>query len=210
MQNRPNISIMKLRITITGPRVHDVGYRYFLLGGAMGLRLPGFDASNLTDGKNQVVDIVIDGKESPVEAFKEYAKTKKLSGAEVSSINISDYDGDVMRMAEYSQVLTAMQMLKAIPTMLEIRDSTRRIAETTRRTEEKIGGIEEISRRTEEKIGGIEETSRKTEENTQAIPALADGVRELRLDVALSVLSNFLIILYYCPINLNYRFYIKK
>lgn len=77
MQNRPNISIMKLRITITGPRVHDVGYRYFLLGGAMGLRLPGFDASNLTDGKNQVVDIVIDGKESPVEAFKEYAETKK-------------------------------------------------------------------------------------------------------------------------------------
>lgn len=98
-------------------------------------------------------------------------KPKKPSGAEVSSINISDYDGDVMRMAEYSQVLTAMQMLKAIPTMLEIRDSTRRIAETTRRTEEKIGGIEE--------------TSRKTEENTQAIPALADGVRELRLDVAL-------------------------
>ena len=44
-----------------------------------------------------------------------------------------------MRMAEYSQVLTAMQMLKAIPTMLEIRDSTFGIDETTRRTEEKIG-----------------------------------------------------------------------
>ncbi|GAB6265789.1 MAG: hypothetical protein STSR0001_12350 [Methanothrix sp.] len=91
------------------------------------------------DGKNQVVDIVIDGKESQVEAFKEYAETKKRSGAEVSSITISDYDGDVMRMAEYSQVLTAMQMLKAIPTMLEIRDSTCGIDETTRRTEEKIG-----------------------------------------------------------------------
>ena len=101
--------------------------------------LPGFDANNLTDGKNQVVDIVIDGKESQVEAFKEYAETKKRSGAEVSSITISDYDGDVMRMAEYSQVLTAMQMLKAIPTMLEIRDSTCKIDETTRRTEEKIG-----------------------------------------------------------------------
>jgi acylphosphatase len=173
MQNRPNISMMKLRITITGPRVHDVGYRYFLLGRAMALRLPGFDASNLTDGKNQVVDIVIDGKESQVETFKEYAETKKPSGAEVTSIDISDYDGDVMRMAEYSQVLTAMQMLKAIPTMLEIRDSTRRIDETTRRTEEKIGGIEE--------------TSRKTEENTRTIPAIADGVRELRLDEILDV-----------------------
>lgn len=113
MQNRPNISMMKLRITITGPRVHDVGYRYLLLGGAMGLRLPGFDASNLTDGKNQVVDIAIDGKESQVEAFREYAETKKPSGAEISSITISDYDGDVMRMAEYAQVLTALLLLKA-------------------------------------------------------------------------------------------------
>ena len=105
--------MMKLRITITGPRVHDVGYRYLLLGGAMGLHLPGFDASNLTDGKNQVVDIAIDGKESQVEAFKEYIKANKPSGAEVSSIKFSDYDGDVMRMAEYAQVLTALLLLKA-------------------------------------------------------------------------------------------------
>jgi acylphosphatase len=113
MQDRPNISMMKLRITITGPRVHDVGYRYFLLGGAMRLRLPGFDASNLTDGKNQVVDIAIDGMESQVGAFREYLENNKPSGAEVSSITISDYDGDVMRMAEYAQVLTALLMLKA-------------------------------------------------------------------------------------------------
>lgn len=79
----------------------------------MGLRLPGFDASNLTDGKNQVVDIAIDGKESQVEAFREYAETKKPSGAEISSITISDYDGDVMRMAEYAQVLNALLLLKA-------------------------------------------------------------------------------------------------
>lgn len=52
------INGMKLKITITGPKVHDVGYRYLLLGGAMSLRLPGFDANNLTVGKNQVVDIV--------------------------------------------------------------------------------------------------------------------------------------------------------
>ena len=110
--------MMKLRITITGPKVHDVGYRYLLLGGAMGLRLPGFDASNLTDGRNQVVDIVVDGKESQIEAFKKYIETNRPSGAEVSNISVSDYDGDVMRMAEYSQILTALQMLKAIPTIL--------------------------------------------------------------------------------------------
>lgn len=156
--------MMKLRITITGPRVHDVGYRYLLLGGAMGLRLPGFDASNLTDGKNQVVDIVVDGKESQIKAFKKYIETNRPSGAEVSNINVSDYEGDVMRMAEYAQILTALQMLKAIPTILEIRDSTWMIDETTRKTEE---------------------TGRKTEENTQAIPTMLDEVRGMRSDLTI-------------------------
>jgi acylphosphatase len=105
--------MMKLRITITGPKVHDVGYRYLLLGGAMGLRLQGFDANNLTDGKNQVVDIAVDGKESQIEAFKKYVETNRPSGAEVSNIGVSDYEGDVMRMTEYSQILTALLMLKA-------------------------------------------------------------------------------------------------
>ena len=128
IQNRPNISMMKLRITIIGPRVHDVGYRYFLLGGAMGLRLPGFDANNLTYGKNQVVDVAIDGKESQVEAFKEYIENNKPSGAEVSSITISDYDGDVMRMAEYAQVLTALLFLKLKANlMMDSSDPSKRI-----------------------------------------------------------------------------------
>ncbi|MDM7913331.1 MAG: acylphosphatase [Methanotrichaceae archaeon] len=63
---------MKLRITITGPKVHDVGYRYLLLGGAMGLRLPGFDANNFMYGKTQIVDIVVEGKEPQIAAFKKF------------------------------------------------------------------------------------------------------------------------------------------
>ncbi|MDM7911551.1 MAG: acylphosphatase, partial [Methanotrichaceae archaeon] len=114
---------MKLKIAITGPKVHDVGYRYLLLGGAMGLRIPGFDANNLTDDKNQVVDIVVEGKENQIKMFKEFVGSNKPSNAKVSNITTSDYDGDVMRITEYSQVLTAMQMLKAIPTLLEVRDN---------------------------------------------------------------------------------------
>ena len=115
---------MKLKITITGPKVHDVGYRYLLLGGAMSLRLPGFDANNLKEGISQVVDIVVEGKENQIRAFKEFVETNKPVNAKVSDITASDYDGDVMKIAEYSQVLTALQLLKAIPTMLEIQKNT--------------------------------------------------------------------------------------
>jgi len=88
--------------------------------------LPGFDANNLTEDKIRVVDIVIDGKESQVEAFKEYAEAKKPSGAEISSINISDYDGDVMRMVECAQVLTALLLIKE-NLMIDSNDPSKRI-----------------------------------------------------------------------------------
>ena len=89
----------------------------------MGFRLPGFDANNLTEGKDQVLDIVVEGKDSQIEAFRTFVEANQPSGAEVSDIAVSDYDGEVMRIAEYSQVLTAMQMLKAIPTILEIAET---------------------------------------------------------------------------------------
>lgn len=42
---------MKLKITITGPKVHDVGYRYHLMGLARSSKLKGFDAENqIADG----------------------------------------------------------------------------------------------------------------------------------------------------------------
>jgi acylphosphatase len=152
---------MKLKITITGPKVHDVGYRYLLLGGAMGLRLPGFDANNLTDGKNQVVDIVVEGKETQIKAFKEFVENNKPINAKVADITASEYDGDVMRISEFSQVLTAMQMLKAIPTMLEIQKNTNLIPQIAENT--KL--IPQIA------------------ENTKSVPQILEEIKGLREDI---------------------------
>lgn len=48
---------MKKKIIITGPSVHDVGYRVFLLNRALNEGLIGFSASNEVgeDGEQQVV-----------------------------------------------------------------------------------------------------------------------------------------------------------
>lgn len=123
---------MKLRIRIVGPKVHDVGYRYLLLGGAMNLRLSGFDANNLAEDNNQLVDVAVESKDNQIKAYRTFVETHKPPNAEVSDIAVSDYDGDVMRIAEYSQVLTSMQMLKAIPTMLKIEQNTNVILENTK------------------------------------------------------------------------------
>jgi acylphosphatase len=77
---------MKLAIKITGPKVHDVGYRYLLLGGAMGLHLPGFDANYQKEGEDQVLDIVVEAKDGQIKAFRTFVEANQPSGAEVSDI----------------------------------------------------------------------------------------------------------------------------
>ncbi len=145
------------------------------------MRLPGFDASNFIEGKNQIVDVVIEGKESQIAALKEFIENNKPAEAIVSGITTSDYDGDVMRIAEYSQVLTAMQMLKAIPTMLKIGDNTALIPEIAKNT----ALIPEIAKNT----ALIPEIAKNTAlipevaKNTKLIPQMAKNTEKILEEV---------------------------
>lgn len=95
------------------------------------MHLSGFNALNLTVENKQIVEVLAEGKESQVIAFVDFVKNNKPINAVVSKIVASDYEGEVTRIGEYAQVLTAMQMLKAIPTILEIRDNTKAIKVNT-------------------------------------------------------------------------------
>jgi len=163
---------MKLRITITGPKVHDVGYRYHLLGGAMSLRLPGFYATNLVLEK-QIVEVLIEGKEHQVKAFMEFVQNNKPANALVSDITTSEYEDEVPRRSEYTQDLTALQMLKAIPTILKIEENTKlieKVAQTTERTAKTSELIlEEIKGLREEIQPGIGEQLKQMQADIRAL-----------------------------------------
>lgn len=47
---------MKQKVKITGPKVHDVGYRYFLMSNAIDLGLKGFQARNRMGEMGQEVN----------------------------------------------------------------------------------------------------------------------------------------------------------
>lgn len=101
-----------------------------------------------------------EGKEDPIKAYRTFVETHKPPNSEVSDIAVSDYDGDVMRIAEYSQVLTAMQMLKAIPTMMKIEQNTNVILENTGTIIENTKPIPKIVSNTDailEEIKGLRE-----------------------------------------------------
>lgn len=107
---------MKLKIVVKGPKVHDVGYRYFLMTLARRARIRYFDADNI-DG---AVEVLVEADEGKIEAFKKLVETSRPDRAEVSGITYEDYDGEVWPISEYSQFCTNVQLNKAIPILLSM------------------------------------------------------------------------------------------
>jgi len=75
---------MKLKITLAGPMVHDIGYRVFLLKNAMKTALPGLSTYNWEgDGRQQVIALV-EGDEVRIKAFLKKIEMDRLELAQVT------------------------------------------------------------------------------------------------------------------------------
>jgi hydrogenase maturation factor HypF (carbamoyltransferase family) len=107
---------MKVKITIRGKRVQDVGYRLFLLSRAHNLK--GFEASNV--GEDLIV--LIEGDENSVNRFVQLVKSEKPPSAEVSEAVVEGYDGEVMGVREYREQLSLEQLVKIATVGVEMRD----------------------------------------------------------------------------------------
>ncbi len=129
---------MKLKIKITGPKVHEVGYRYFLMSNAIDMGLKGFHARNRTGENEPEVITLVEGDEETIADFKKLVETQKPEHSQVSSIAFEDYEGDIMKTESYAQICSAVQLNKAIPVLLEIRDNTKNTLEEIKGMREDI------------------------------------------------------------------------
>ncbi|NPV63890.1 MAG: hypothetical protein HPY61_14915, partial [Methanotrichaceae archaeon] len=113
---------MKLKVKITGPKVHDVGYRYFLMSMAMANRIRRFEAHNLKGSGGDEVMVFADGDNEAVNVFRGLIETYRPDRSEVSNIAFEDFDGEVMKIGEFAQFCSTVQLNKAIPLLLDVRD----------------------------------------------------------------------------------------
>ena len=118
---------MKLKIQISGPKVHDVGYRYFLMSLAMANRIRMFEAHNTESTEGEVVLVFVDGVEDAVKGFLALVRSKRPARSEVSGIFSDGFEGEVMKIGEYAQFCSTVQLKKAIPLLLDIRDDMKEI-----------------------------------------------------------------------------------
>ena len=156
---------MKLKIKITGPKVHDVGYRYFLMSNAIDIGLKGFHARNRTGEKGPEVTALVEGDEETIADFRKLIETKKPDHSQVSSIAFEDYVGDVMKTESYAQICSAIQLNKAIPVLLDMRDDLRAVRKNT------------------DIIPQISEDIKAVRKNTDTIPQVLEEIKGMREDI---------------------------
>jgi acylphosphatase len=114
---------MKQRIIISGPRVHDVGYRPFLLHYAQMNGFTHFFAMNILSKNEQQVHVTLEEKNETIEKFITYLSASKPDLAEISNITSEKFDGEVVPIGTYLQDLQFEQLCKGIPAILRIEES---------------------------------------------------------------------------------------
>ncbi len=175
---------MKTKIIITGEKVHEVGYRPFLLGIAESLELERFFADNTFEDGKEVVYVLLDCSEEKIKTFKEIVRSKLPESAAVNQILEEEYTGTVMKAENYYRYLSATQLSKIITyggRMLEKQDETIAvIREESHKTRTELKGvIQEESQKTRETIEGESRMTRDT-----LVEHLKNDIAEIRAEIA--------------------------
>jgi predicted nuclease with TOPRIM domain len=132
-------------------------------------------------GMEPEVVVLIEGDEETIADFKKLVETRKPEHSEVSNVGFEDYEGDVMRAGEYAQVCSALQLNKAIPVLLEMRDDLKEmkgdvkaVRKTTDATLDEIKAVRKTTDSTLDEIKGLREDIQ---------PGYANHFRQVQADV---------------------------
>ncbi len=167
---------MKTKIIITGGKVHEVGYRPFLLGIAESLELERFFADNTFEDGKEAVYVLLDCSEEKIKTFKEIVRSKLPENAAVNQILEEEYTGTVMKAENYYRYLSAMQLSKIVTyggKMLQKQDETIVVIK---------GESRKMLEKQDETIAVIKEESRMTRDTLAE--HLKNDIAEIRAEIA--------------------------
>ena len=111
---------MKLKARIIGEKVHDVGYRFFLLDLSLELWIKRFAAKSRIEGGLEVVSVMAEGDDDQIAALRELVASKRPKDARVSDVAIEEYDGRIVSTTDYSQSLMVQIVSDGLLTLQRI------------------------------------------------------------------------------------------
>lgn len=113
-------AIMKMQAIITGKKVHDIGYRVFLLQRSLELGFQRFNARNQVRNGDQQVIVQYEGEPEMVDAFSSVIREERPRDADVSDISFEPYEGYVVSITDYMHMIQIEQLSKGIPAVISI------------------------------------------------------------------------------------------
>ena len=144
-------------IAIKG-KVHDVGYRLFLLSEAESVFIEKFDARNvLVDGEQHLI-VRVEGVEERIKRFIAFAESNYAPGASVESVEVKDYGEEVRSIDSFRQSLMVFQLSKMAQAGVGM----------LRKQDTMLGKMDAMLEKQDETTSVIKEGSEKTREVTMA------------------------------------------
>ncbi len=162
----------KKRLVIKGPKIHNIGYRFFLYDEALRIGLSCFDAKNIKNDLD-VVNVLVGGEEDRVRLFLDFAKTNYPPEAEVGEVIEEEYEGDVRSVELFERSFMLEQQSKLAVyglNMLEKHD-------------EHIGLTRDILTKQDEHIGITKNGFESVTHELKGFKELHEELRELRHEV---------------------------
>jgi acylphosphatase len=177
---------MKLQTRILGRKVHEVGYRAFLLHRAMELGCHQFSAYNRFEEGLQTVVALVEGDEGQLLKFKSFVEECKPETSEVSGTFFEEYHGYVMSVENFMHFSMVEQLNKGIPALLRLDQKQDKMLEKQDKMLEKQDGtiakLEETRSDVVHEIrASSDEVVSKLDENREAIVAEI-GDQKITLD----------------------------
>jgi acylphosphatase/uncharacterized protein YoxC len=184
---------MALKITIVG-KVHDVGYRLFLLEEADSLFISHFDARNVKINGKEALIVLVDGEKEQIEEFVKIVRSEKPENAVIEEIRVEEYAGRVRDIERFRNSFNTAQLSKIVQIglrMIEKQDAAlgkmdlmlekqdvmiEKQDKMLEKQDETIREIRETRKELKSEIGGVKEGVKEVKESVNKV---GEGVKEV-------------------------------
>ncbi|GCC10396.1 acylphosphatase [archaeon] len=178
---------MKTKIIITGGKVHEVGYRFFLADSANAYGIYNFRAYNTTVNNLQAVVVMVEGEEEDVKSYLGFVKENFPEHASVKEVGVKEYTGYIPTIDSFLLTFVAGQLNKGVPAILRIDEKQDKMLQ---KQDETIAVIKEESHKTRETVREESQETRETivGESRMArdtlVEHLKNDIAEIRAEIA--------------------------
>ena len=160
---------------ITGRKVCGVGYRPFLLMNALNIGLENIFAYNR---ESKMVVVRVSGEEDVTDRYIDLVRSSFPAHAEVSNIEVREFEGPVMEAVQFLQILQFEQISKGIPAILNIDKKQGQMLEKQDSMLEKQDTTIEILRDIKEDTTFIKEDTTFIKEETTIIKEETSTIKD--------------------------------